>query len=89
MKLAFVVRLGKATQPADNFFEGWVEEVDSCTELRFRSTDQLLKFLGQRFDLTMAATKQDAAPDTRQCPASNANRVSRSVRLRPKSGSDL
>jgi hypothetical protein len=89
MRLAFVVRLGKATQPADNFFEGWVEEVDSYTELRFRSTEELLKFLGQRFDLTMAAIKQDVDADTRQCPASKANRVSRAVRRRPKSGSDL
>jgi hypothetical protein len=89
MKLAFVVRLGKATQPADNFFEGWVEEVDSCTELRFRSTGELLKFLGQRFDLTMAATSQDAAADTKQSPVHKANRIARAVRLRPKSGSDL
>jgi len=89
MKLAFVVRLGKATQPADNFFEGWVEEVDSCTELRFRSTDELLKFLGQRFDLTMAAPRQDVTADTKQCPVEKANRVARAVRRRPKSGSDL
>ena len=54
MRLAFVVRLGNDTRPADGLFEGWVEEVDSCTERRFRSTEELLKFLGQRFDLAMA-----------------------------------
>jgi hypothetical protein len=54
MRGAFVVRLGPETRPAEGRFEGWVEEVDSCTELRFRSSEELLKFLGQRFDLVMA-----------------------------------
>jgi hypothetical protein len=89
MRLAFVIRLGNATRPVNGFFEGWVEEVDSCTELRFRSTDELLKFLGQRFDLTMAAIKQDAEADTRQCPVHKANRIARAVRRMKKSGSDL
>ncbi len=56
MRLAFVVRLGNDSRPAEGFFEGWVEEVDSCAERRFRSTEELLKFLGQRFDLAMAST---------------------------------
>lgn len=54
MRLALVVRLGNGSRPAADLFEGWVEEVDSCTERRFRSTEELLKFLGQRFDLAMA-----------------------------------
>jgi hypothetical protein len=53
MRLAFVIRLGNDTRPAEGLFEGWVEEVDTCTERRFRSTEELLKFLGQRFDLAM------------------------------------
>jgi hypothetical protein len=51
MRGAFVVQLGSETKPADGKFEGWVKEVDSCTELRFRSGEELLKFLGQRFEL--------------------------------------
>ena len=70
MRLAFVLRLGNDTRPADGFFEGWIEEVDSYTELRFRSTDELLKFLGQRFDLSMTASKQDAAADSKQSAGS-------------------
>jgi hypothetical protein len=89
MKLAFVVRLGRASQPAEKFFEGWIEEVDSCTELRFRSTEELLKFLGQRFDLTMADCTQDAEVDSKQSPVHKANRMARAVRRRPKTGSDL
>jgi len=50
MKLAFVIRLGTNSRPSENSFEGWVEEVDSCTERRFNSTEELLSFLGQCFD---------------------------------------
>jgi hypothetical protein len=56
MRGAFVVQLGPATRPAEGQFEGLVQEVDSCTELRFRSSEELLKFLGQRFDLAMASS---------------------------------
>jgi hypothetical protein len=52
MRGAFVIRLGKETQPARGLFEGWVEEVDSGKELRFHSTEELLAFLGQRFAAT-------------------------------------
>lgn len=51
MRGAFVVQLGPDSNPADGHFEGWVEEVDSCTELRFHSTEELLKFMCLRFDL--------------------------------------
>ena len=84
MRLALVPRLGNDTRPADGFFVGWVEEVDSCTELRFRSTDELLKFLGQRFNLTMTASRQDASADTRQSPVQKANRIARAVRRKQK-----
>ena len=49
MQGAFVVRLGPETKPKQGLFEGWVEEVDSCDELRFRSTEELLRFLGERY----------------------------------------
>jgi hypothetical protein len=51
MRLALVVRFGNDTRPNEGVFEGWVEEVDSCTERLFRSTEELLKFLGERLDL--------------------------------------
>jgi hypothetical protein len=60
MRGAFVVQLGPETRPTDGQFEGWVEEVDSCTVLRFRSSDELLKFLGQRFDLVLGSANKDA-----------------------------
>jgi len=58
MRGAFVVQLGSETRPTEGQFEGWVEEVDSCTGLRFRSTEELLNFLGQRFELVIASSKE-------------------------------
>ena len=49
MRGAFVLRLGAESKPSKNHYEGWVEEVDSNKELRFHSTGELLKFLGERF----------------------------------------
>jgi hypothetical protein len=64
MRGAFVVQLGPETKP----------EVDSCTEIRFRSSEELLKFLEPRFDLaTVSADK------------SRATRTSEQVVLRKKS----
>jgi len=57
MRGAFVIQLGLETKTAEGQFEGWVEEVDSGTGLRFRSTDELLRFLGERFDLGMASRR--------------------------------
>lgn len=68
MRLAFVIRLGNDTRPAEGLFEGWVEEVDSCTELRFRSTEELLKFLGQRFHLALVSTGTAQTSDNEQSP---------------------
>ena len=71
MRLAFVLRLGNDSRPGSDFFEGWVEEVDSCTGMRFRSTEELLEFLGQRFDLTMGKTgsgDSDVAPTASKPP---------------------
>lgn len=63
MRGAFVVQLGPKTKPVEHQFEGWVQEVDSCTELRFHSTEELLKFLGQRFDLAMASADKTRDPE--------------------------
>jgi hypothetical protein len=59
MKLAFVIRLGTESRPEEGFFEGWVEEVDSCTERRFHSTAELLSFLGQCFDKVHVANPEN------------------------------
>ena len=61
MRGAFVVQLGPETRPTEGQFEGWVEEVDSYTQLRFRSGEELLKFLGARFDLALASATRDRA----------------------------
>jgi len=61
MRGAFVVQLGPGTRPTEGQFEGWVEEVDSYTQLRFRSGEELLKFLGARFDLVLASASKDRA----------------------------
>jgi hypothetical protein len=61
MRGAFVVQLGPETKPSEGRFEGWVEEVDSCREQRFRSSEELLKFLGQRFDLATASAEKTEA----------------------------
>jgi hypothetical protein len=58
MKLAFVIRLGTNSRPSEDSFEGWVEEVDSCTERRFHSTAELLSFLGQCFDKATAGSPE-------------------------------
>jgi hypothetical protein len=59
MKLAFVIRLGTGSRPSEGFFEGWVEEVDSCTERKFHSTAELLSFLGQCFDKASPPTLEN------------------------------
>ena len=49
MRGAFVVRLGSETDPARGHFEGCIEEVDSGKELKFQSSGELVRFLGERF----------------------------------------
>jgi hypothetical protein len=68
LRLAFVLRLGNDTRPADGWFEGWIEEVDSCTERRFRSTQELLKFLGDRFDLATSSSGKRQAVEGERPP---------------------
>jgi hypothetical protein len=56
MRAAFVVQLGPETRPEEGRFDGCVEEVDAGIELRFHSGEALLKFMGERFEIAMAAT---------------------------------
>jgi hypothetical protein len=75
MRGAFIVQLGPQTKPAEGRFEGWVEEVDSSTELRFHSTEELLKFLGQRFESARASVdKTPAANKGEEIPSRKKNR---------------
>ena len=50
MQGAFVLRLGVESDVAKQQFAGWIEEVDTGREIRFRSTEELLRFLGQCLD---------------------------------------
>lgn len=68
MRLAFVIRLGNDTRPADGRFEGWVQEVDTCCEVRFRSTEELLNFLGERFDELMISNGKARPADGGPAP---------------------
>ncbi len=72
MQAAFLIRLGRDTKPAEGRFEGWVEEVDSGEELRFRSSEELLRFLGRRFELIQlirrSAESEPEPCDTRVFP---------------------
>jgi hypothetical protein len=63
MRLAFVLRLGSDSRPAKGFLDGWVEEVDTCTEIRFRSTEELLKFLTQRSELAVGSPGKSPVGD--------------------------
>jgi hypothetical protein len=49
MRQAFVLQLGSQTDVARRHFEGCIEEVDTGRELKFKSTDELLEFLGNCF----------------------------------------
>jgi len=81
MRLAFVIRLGNDTRPADRRFEGWVQEVDTCCEVRFRSTEDLLNFLGERFEQLMIpngeAPPAEAGSDPKVRRAGKGKRSSR------------
>jgi hypothetical protein len=50
MRGTFVVRLGPGTETARGQFEGSVEEVDTGKRLKYRSTEELLRFLGRTFE---------------------------------------
>ena len=50
MRQAFVLQLGLQTDVGRRHFEGRIEEVDTGRELRFKSTEELLSFLGKCFE---------------------------------------
>jgi len=49
MRGAFVIRLGPQTDSVRGQFEGTAEEVDTGKRVKFRSTEEMLRFLGQTF----------------------------------------
>src|SRR5215467_3864822 len=59
MRGAFVVRLSRETNPSKGHFEGSVEEVDSGKELKFRSSAELVSFLGACFQAAIGDTPKD------------------------------
>jgi hypothetical protein len=63
MRGAFVVRLGLQTDPARGQFEGTVEEVDTGKRLKFRSTEELLGFLGRSFEEILRRERQGSQRD--------------------------
>jgi hypothetical protein len=75
MRAAFIVRLGRDTKPDQDYFEGWVEEVDSGNELRFHSTTELLRFLGQRFQAVFGSEHKQQ-DEQRACASSEREPVS-------------
>ncbi len=50
MRGAFVVRLGPQMDSARGRFDGSVEQVDTGQRLKYRSAEELLRFLAQNFD---------------------------------------
>ena len=50
MRQAFVLQLGAESEAARRHFVGFIEEVDTGRELRFKSTDELLQFLAQSIE---------------------------------------
>jgi hypothetical protein len=54
MRRAFVVQLASQTQTRRKHFEGWIEEVDTGREMRFKSTEELLAFLAHCFDIAQS-----------------------------------
>jgi len=83
MRGAFVVQLAPQTKPSDGQFEGWVQEVDSCIELRFRSSEELLKFIGLRFEIALASAGKARTGGCEQAPIAK-----KSVRKQRSSGGD-
>ena len=46
-----MVQLGPDTQPSRRHFVGQIEEVDTGRESRFHSTEELLRFLSECYDI--------------------------------------
>ena len=58
MRGAFVVRLGPGTESAGGPLEGWVEEVDTGRRVKFQSTEELLRFMEQRFEEALCRNRE-------------------------------
>jgi hypothetical protein len=61
MRSAFVLRLGPETKPSEGRFGGWIEEVDTGRELRFRSAEELLAFLGLCYEVAQKRNPRGGA----------------------------
>ena len=59
MRGDYVVRLKPGTEPARGRFEGSVEEVDTGKRVKFQSTEELIRFLGQSFEEALPAREQN------------------------------
>jgi hypothetical protein len=68
MRGAFVLQLASGSRPRDSHFEGWIEEVDSGPERRFRSTEELMTFLAQ---CLVEAKSHDYQPGPQDRPDSS------------------
>jgi hypothetical protein len=66
MRCAFVVKLGSKSKPSEGRYEGCVEEVDSGKELKFRSAEELLRFLGDCFEVIQASQAKEQAGKAEQ-----------------------
>jgi hypothetical protein len=62
MRGAFVVRLGPQTDSARGQFEGLAEEADTGQRLKFRSAEELLRFLAQSFEETLRRERELKQP---------------------------
>ena len=64
MRGAFVIRLGPETNPSSGHFEGSIEEVDSGKELKFQSSSELLRFLGECLQASLGEAPESGAKPT-------------------------
>ena len=76
MRGAFVIRLARETNPANGHFEGSIEEVDSGRELKFQSSTELLRFLGERFQAILAESEGSAESPMTRAKRANKDRAS-------------
>jgi len=62
MKLAYVLQIGPETDVSRRHFVGRIEEIDTGRELRFKSTDELLAFLAECFDMSREREQEPDEP---------------------------
>jgi len=76
MRGAFVVRLGRKTNPSNGHFEGCIEEIDSGKELKFQSSTELLRFLGERFQAILVEGEDKAGKSMTRAKRANKDSAS-------------